>query len=84
MVIGATGSGKSTTCNSIWNFARDGEIPYNNKLELKRGKREIFERSNEQDSKTYTPFAVEIENEGYYLVDNPGLGENRGFILNLF
>ena len=84
MVVGATGSGKSTTCNCLENFAWTGSIAYTKTLKLKKKMEEKFETSNQTESKTYTPFAVEIQNEDYMLVDNPGLGENRGFVMNLY
>lgn len=46
--------------------------------------KEVFKRSGQGESKTYTPKAVKLDSLNMYLVDNPGLGENRGYIMNMY
>lgn len=61
-MIGATGSGKSTTSNALEYFARAKKVPYSSDIKWKNKEtKEKFERSSGSDSKTYTPSAVFME-----------------------
>lgn len=60
MIVGPTGSGKSTTSNALEYFARTKKVPYTKNLKLKNKLKEKFERSGKTESKTYTPSAVVI------------------------
>lgn len=85
MLIGQTGSGKSTFGTALFNYFKSGgkKLGVDEKAQIKDGK-EIFKQGSESESVTFIPQTEFIQATGEYLLDNPGIGENRGLILNLF
>ncbi|EGC33226.1 hypothetical protein DICPUDRAFT_154762 [Dictyostelium purpureum] len=88
LVIGETGSGKSTLINTITNYFLGGKIPDNIKVAIKTKFFDATEnfKSNENDSHDRTKsqtdscntYSFKKDSKTFVFIDTPGLSDTRG------